>query len=415
MTKEELAALIKEQLQEFENNGIKAEEMNKAIKDAIDARLEGGVTKEQLNELNEELEKQGLIVAKMKSNVNKDVKHKTIKSAIHEQFKQEGLVGKLKSIASAGAGMYELTKAVADITTGSVTTDTGGNALLDMLNADEINSLRLRDQFIENYCTVSRTSKAVYTYVDYIPKEGDVDFVGEGVSKPQLDLQAVVRTITPNKAAGHSILTEEAIDDVPRMQSEASGNVFKRYILRRQNGILFGDGTGANPTGITVSAPAFSAATWTGLKKATPNTYDAIVAAKNQIELAANYSDDVDYYPNVAFINPGDYNAMLVYQSDANYIFNNQNGQNVINVDGVSVIAKKEIPSGKILIGDFTKLEVINYIDYNVKIGYINAQLIENKMTMVGEGRFYVLVRELDKKAFLYDDIATIITGITAV
>ena len=66
------------------------------------------------------------------------------------------------------------------------------------------------------------------------------------------------------------------------------------------------------------------------------------------------------------------------------------------------------------LIGDFTKLEVINYIDYAVKIGWINDDFIKNQFVMLGEGRFFVLVRELDKLAFIYDDVATIITGITA-
>ena len=199
------------------------------------------------------------------------------------------------------------------------------------------------------------------------------------------------------------------------MESEARVNIFKKYLLRRQNGILFGTGLNNQPLGVTEIAPAFNAATWTGDKKAAPNLYDAIVAAKNQIELAANYADDVDYYPNVVFINPADYNALLIKQDDKTYTFSNVNGMKLMNVDGIAVVPKKEIPAGKMLIGDFTKLEVINYIDYNVKIGWINDNFIENKFVMLGEGRFYVLVRELDKLAFIYDDIATIQTGITLV
>jgi len=283
-----------------------------------------------------------------------------------------------------------------------------------MLNADEIASLRLRDQFIENYCTVTRSGSPVYTYVDYVPKEGGVTFLIEGASKTQLDLKAEVRTLTPKKAAGYTRLTQEAVQDIPRMESEARINIFKKYILKRQNGILFGDGLNGNPTGITVIAPAWNAATWTGTKKAAANVnlYDAIIAAKNQIEMAANWTDDVDYSPNVCFLNPADYNALLIRQDDKNYIFNQAAG--TIDVSGIKIVSKKEIPAGKMLIGDFTKLEIINYIDYSVKVGWVNDDFIKNQFVMLGEGRFFVLVREYDKLAFMYDDISDVLAGITA-
>ena len=403
---------IAEAQEKFSKDYISATKMDEIIQGHINKALEGITTKEELDKLNKALESQGLVLKKLQS--YDEPKKKTFTSTIKEAFEAEGLVEKITKAFSNGGSNVDVIKAVGTVTTGSVTTDTGGNALLDMLNADELNSLRLRNQFIEDFCTVTRTSKPVFTYVDYVPKEGSVSFVGEGGEKTEIDLKAVVRTLTPKKAAGWTALTEEAITDVPRMESEARVNIFKKYLLRRQNGILFGDGQNNTPVGITNIAPAFNAATWTGEKKAAPNLYDAIVAAKNQIELAANYADDVDYYPNVAFINPADYNALLIKQDDKTYTFSNVNGMKLMNVDGIAIVPKKEIPAGKLLIGDFTKLEVINYIDYAVKIGWINDDFIKNQFVMLGEGRFFVLVRELDKLAFIYDSVATIITGITA-
>lgn len=397
--------------EKFNKDYISASKMDELIQGHINKALEGVTTKEELDKLNKALESQGLVLTKLQS--YEDPKKQTFTQAIAKAFKAEGLLDRIKTAFSNGGSNVDVIKAVGSVTTGSVTTDTGGNALLDMINADEINTMRLRNQFIEDFCTVTRTSKPVFTYVDYVPKEGSVSFVGEGGKKTQIDLKAEVRTLTPKKAAGWTSLTEEAITDVPRMESEARVNIFKKYLLRRQNGILFGDGQNNTPVGITQIAAAFNAATWTGDKKVAPNLYDAIVAAKNQIELAANYADDVDYYPNVAFINPADYNALLIKQDDKTYTFNNVNGSKLMNVDGIAIVPKKEIPAGKILIGDFTKLEIINYIDYAVKIGWINDDFIKNQFVMLGEGRFYVLVRELDKLAFIYDDIATIQTGIT--
>lgn len=397
--------------EKFNKDYISASKMDELIQGHINKALEGVTTKEELDKLNKALESQGLVLTRLQS--YEDPKKQTFTQTIAKAFGVEGLVEKLQKAFSNSAGTVDVLKAVGPVTTGSVATDTGGNALLDMINADEINAMRLRNQFIEDFCTVTRTNKPVFTYVDYVPKEGSVSYIAEGGKKTQIDLKAEVRTLTPKKAAGWTELTEEAVTDVPRMESEARVNIFKKYLLRRQNGILFGTGLNNQPLGITEIAAAFNAATWTGDKKVAPNLYDAIVAAKNQIELAANYTDDVDYYPNVAFINPADYNALLIKQDDKTYTFSNVNGMKLMDVDGIAVVPKKEIPAGKMLIGDFTKLEIINYIDYAVKIGWINDNFIENKFVMLGEGRFYVLVRELDKLAFIYDDIATIQTGIT--
>lgn len=410
--------VVKEQVisaqTKFEKDYISAAKMDELIKGAINEHIKDGVTIEQFEKLNKELESVGLVVAKLKDQKTQP-EHKTVRSVIKHAFSADGITEKIRNVFEAKAGEVKIldSKAVADITTGNVTTDTGGNAILDMINADEINSMRLRDQFIENYCTVTRTGKPVYTYVDYLPKEGDVDFVLEANEKPQLDLQVAVRTITPAKAAGYQVLSEEAIDDVPRMESESEMHLLKKYILKRQNGILFGTGVAPEPEGVTVSAPAFDSGTWTGDTKAAPNLYDAIIAVMNQIELAANYTDDIDYYPNVCFLNPADYNNLLILQSDENYVFNDVNGARVVSVNGMTVVKRKEIPQGYILMGDFTKLNVINYIDYSIRMGWINDQFINNLFTMVGEGRFYVLVRELDKLAFVYDTIANVIAALT--
>jgi len=393
----------------FQKDYISATKMDEMIQGAINKALDN-MKNDELDKLNKTLESIGL---KIKSMENEKTNHESIQSLFKSAFGRDGLVNDLQKAYNNNSSL-EVFKAVGTVTTGNVTTSSGGDALFDMINADQINTMRLRNQFIEDFCTVTRTNKPVYTYVDYLPKEGNVRFTGEGGTKTELDLKAEVRTITPKKAAGWTRLTEESITDVPRLKSEAKVNIFKKYLLMRQNGILFGNGMNNTPVGITTLVPAFNAATWTGGKKVTPNLYDAIVAAKNQIELAANYTDDIDYYPNVVFLNPTDYNAILIKQDDKTYTFSNVNGNKLMNVDGITVVPKKEIPTGKMLIGDFTKLEIINYIDYNVKVGWVNDDFIKNQFVILGEGRFYVLLRELDKKAFVYDDIAIIIAGISA-
>lgn len=376
----------------------------------LEAKLkEFGADKDALKTINEILQKHGLEIEKSRGEGGTK---RTLFSQISKAFSKDGLLAEIKKAYDTN-GIVEIFKAVGNITTGNVTTDTGGNALLDMLNADEINDIQLRTPFIEEFANVSGTNKPVYTYVDYLPGEGDITFLAEGGTKQQLDLDVAVRTEAPVKAAGYEILTEEALTDIPRMDYNARSLLFRKYLLKRQDGILFGDGLNNNPLGVTAIASAFNPLSWTGAKIKNPNLYDVTVAMANQIYTTTSYTDDVEYFPNVAFVNPADF-AGWKLSKDANgqYLFPAITLLNGKEIDGIRIVAKNKIPAGKILMGDFTKLNIIDYIAYSVRMGWINDQFIKNLFTMLGEGRFYVFVKNLDQRAFVYDDITNVITGI---
>lgn len=383
--------------------------------EALEEKVAGFASKADVDTLVKTVETQGIELLK----IGKVSGKKDLKSLIKSAFGQEGLAEKLQQCYKNGSGVVHIIgnadKAVGAVTTGSVSTDTGGNAILDMINADEINQMRLADAWIDNYANVTRTSKPVYTYADYEPKEGDADWVGEGLAKPELDLQVSIHSETPVKAAAWTELSEEAITDIPRMESEARTNIFKKVMLRRQNGILFGDGLVPNPEGVTAIAAAFNAASWPNKEAASStNLKDWVVGAANQIMNAENYTDDIDYMPNLAFVNPTNYNELIVKkaQTQGQYLFGGvQLGSMEQTLGAVNIIAKKQIPAGSLLIGDFTKLQVVNYIDFALKIGWVNDQFINNTFTMLGEARLYTFVKNLDQIAFIYDTFANIQAG----
>lgn len=405
--------------------GEMAKSLQKAISDEykekgalstteLDAKLkELGLSEKALSDINSTLTAHGL---RFEQGEASNSKATGLSGMLKSAFSAPGLLDAIKGVyENRGNGSIEVTKAVGNVTTGNVTTDTGGSALLDMLNADIIADIRLNMPFIEDFATVSSTNKPVYTYVDYLPGEGDVQFLGEGGTKTQLDLDITVKTQTPSKAAGYEILTEEAITDIPRMESNAKGLLLRKYLLKRQNGILFGDGIGTNPTGVTKFAALFDPDTWLGTKVDTPNLHDCIIAVANQIYTTTSYTDDVEYYPNVAFVNPADFAALrLAKDGTRQYIFPSITLFNDKTIDGIRMIPKNKIPQGYILMGDFQKLNIIDYVAYSVRIGWINDQFIKNLFTMLGEGRFYTFVKALDQRAFVYDTIANVTAGITA-
>jgi HK97 family phage major capsid protein len=289
-----------------------------------------------------------------------------------------------------------------------------------MINADDIAGLNLRDPFIESYATVTRTAKPVFTYAEYAPKDGDAAFVAEGGLKPEIDLAITVKTVGPKKVAAYEVMSEEALTDIPRMDSESKNLLLKKVILKRQSKILFGDGTSDTPIGVASLARAFSAASWTGDKVTDVNLYDVIVALANQIYTTYNYTDEASYYPNLGVMNPSDIASLKLKKNEFGmYLFPQfqlvgSRGQS-INVDGITILPQRDIAAGKIMMGDFSKLRIVNYIDYQVKLGWINDQLIYNLFTMVGESRFFTIIKNLDRNAFIYDDISDVVNGIKAV
>ena len=87
---------------------------------------------------------------------------------------------------------------------------------------------------------------------------------------------------------------------------------------------------------------------------------------------------------------------------------------NQVSIGGVTIKPWEKIPVGKIFVADMKMMNVINYVPFSIRMGWINDQFITNMFTMVGESRYFQFVKELDKQAFIYDDIATVKAAITA-
>lgn len=411
----------------------KATKGNIGMEEFTKTLTEAGIEKGVIAKLEGILKEQGAELAKLKMKGNKSGK-KTMKSIIHAAFENEDFINSAKVAIETGAigkGMsknaWESPESIANkvapttvTTTTNITTDTGGNALFDMLNADELDDLNLQVPFIEEYCSVSRTSRAAFIYADPLPLNGDAGFTAENAPKSQLDINWQVKSLSPKKVTGYEVLSEEAVTDIPQMQSVANNLLLKKVMLKRQNGILFGDGTGNQPLGVKSLAKAFDPTTWSANgndKVINPNLYDAVIACANAIQNTFNYVDENEYFPNVAFLNPKDFAALKLKKNEFGmYLF----PQFVIGpnkdqvIENMTIISRRQIPAGKIMIGDFTKLRIINYVDYNLRMGYINDQLINNLFTMVGESRFFTLIKTLDQIAFVYDDIQNVYNGIQA-
>lgn len=371
---------------------------------------DNGASKEKLQEVHDSLKTQGETLTELAEKINQ-----TNDESFDAQFKSFLDTNKeeLDTIVRSKHGSIEfIPKAPEDITTASgVIVGT-----VPAYNDASLSNMALRnDNSLVSLCNTVKTSSASYPYTEVTPKDGDYSFVAEGALKPQIDFKWEVRYATPYKIAAHEILTEESVRDIPRLMSVAKNYLKQKHDLYKAKGVYFGTGVGENAEGATVAGRAFAAG---GMATAVtnPNFMDVVNAIITDIYVTHNYQDETNYSPNVVLINPVDFFLELVSAKNADGLplYPQASLFNSVNLGGITIRPWESIPSGKIFAADMRKYNLTSWVPYSIRLGWINDQFITNKFTMVGESRFHAFIKNLDRQAFVYDDIATIKTAITA-
>ena len=319
----------------------------------------------------------------------------------------------IKKAYESKSGVVEIEfKAVGNITTGLVAMATAPNILGTQIAP--VSNVNLRGMDIETFVTVLPTSQPVYAYTETVPKDGNYEFVAEGNKKPQIDFKVSTEFAKPKKIAAWTQLTEESVYDIKGLEGVAKDYLKKKHDLFKNKAILFGDGTGENPKGATKYGRAFVAGSM-ALKVVKPNFMDVVNAAVTDIATTHNYEDETPYMANLVLVNPVDFFLELVSAKDneGRPLYPTASLFNTVVIGGMVIKSDEAVPQGKIFIGDLSKYNITDYLSYTVKIGWINDDFIKNQFVILGESRFHAFVKKLDERAFIYDDIATIKTGIT--
>lgn len=320
---------------------------------------------------------------------------------------------KIAEMHKDGKGVLEIEiKAV-----GTITTANGVNTSPPAITGTQqapLSNVNLRTFDVVPLTTNVPTQLAAYPYTESVPKDGDYSFVAEGGTKPQIDFSWETNYAKPVKAAAWIKLTEESIQDVKGLQSVANDYLRRKHNLKKTRGILFGDGVAPNPKGATEYGRLFVAGDMANAV-ADPNMMDVINAAITDIFTTHNFTDEEPYMANLVMLNPIDFflNFVSAKDGEGRPLYPTATLFNQVVIGGVTIIPDEMIPSGKIFVSDMSKYNTTDYISYNVKIGWVNDDFINNQFVILGESRFHAFVKKLDEQAFIYDDIATIKTAIT--
>jgi hypothetical protein len=380
----------------------------------LESSIENKVSVEELNTLKEahaniikEIERLGLEAKK----ANEPQKTTSLKDLVGKFVTENA--DKLKSIFKGGNGVIEMEIDKAVIETANATLPVAAPALQGVQVAPPSRA-NFRSVLINSMVTTIPTTQASYAYTETLPLSGDFGFVAEKGTKPNIDLKFETRYAAPVKVAAHMVLTEEAIQDIPNLQAIAYDFLRQKHDLKKEKGIVLGDGISPNPKGATVYGRAFSAGSL-ALSVVTPNFMDVVNACITDIYTTHNFTDEMPYMANVVLVNPNDFFVQLVSAKDLNGLplYPSASLFNTVSIGGVTIMPHEDIVAGKIFVADMSKYNTTDYMGYTVKIGWINDDFIKNQFCIVGESRFHAFVKKLDEQAFIYDTIATIKTAIT--
>lgn len=349
---------------------------------------------------------------------------KAVRDFIGENFEQ------IKNLKSKGQGFIEFeVKAVGTMTAGNAIVDDGGasGTVGSATNPDGIPELvgvqmappsrvNMRTNLINSLTNNFNTSLAAYPYTESVPKDGDFAFqLTEGSAKAQIDFKIETRYAQPFTMAAWEHLSEQSVQDIPGLQSIATGFLKDKHDIKKQRAILFGDVALAALVGATQYGRVFAAGAMANTVRF-PNFMDVVNACITDVYVTHNYQDEMPYMPSLCLVNPIDFFVHLVAAKDERGLplYPMASLFNRVEIGGVTILPEEMIPAGKIFVADMSKYNTSNYLGYRVKIGWINDDFIKNQFVILGESRWHAFVKRLDEQAFIYDDYATILAAISA-
>ena len=301
----------------------------------------------------------------------------------------------------------EVMKAVGIVTTanGTLPVALPANYVAERVGVPNV---RLRRPNLLDYVNTYNTNQKSLPYIEAVPGEGDFAVVLEGASKPQLDIDWVTRWAEPQKFAGWIKVTEEAIEDIPRLRDLIVNYLREKHDLFKESVVY---------TAINTAATAFVATGGIAGTVIMPTIMDVVNALQLQIINTPNYTDEPDFFGDVVLMNVTDFYKYFGAAKDAfgRPLFENgYQGGRTFQYNGFTFVSTSRVAAGNIVLMDSTKIDVTTYSPYRVEIGWVNDDFIKNQFVILGESRGHIVIKNHDKRAFVKGSIATILTAITA-
>jgi hypothetical protein len=213
-----------------------------------------------------------------------------------------------------------------------------------------------------------------------------------------------VRSTTVQKVAAFGKASEEALADIDFLASLYEGRMKNKVNLKIDDGLINGDGTSNQPTGLDYYAPGFTS-TEMNDTIVNPNYFDALGAAATQI-LRANFQ------ATAVLINPVDWFKMMhTKDAEERYVLLSLQMANGNFLDMVA-IKSNQVAVGEFKMGDFRYFNVAIREALRHEMGWEGTDFKDNTVSMRTEARLAAWVSENEKLAFCCDTYQDVMDAI---
>lgn len=363
----------------------------------------------QVDSLKGLISDQGKIINEMKENPGR-AGSKNMWDEIEKGLnaKKDHLI-KMKGDPSAGSIEVKVDMHVyKDAATMMVSTSTGNSAYIPQPQfLPGIVDLVRNEPFLLDYLPVRNAQSARIVWTEKTNPQGTAQFIGEGEVKPLVSFEIKTNVSNAKKVADKIKVSNEMLDDIPYIMSEIRGELKYLVDMKTDEQLLSGDGEGDNLKGIKEYASLYVVTT---MKTTNANNHDALRAGQAQLK-------SLNFSANYAFINPIDGANMDMQKAVDSGVyllppFTTADGR---RLGSMLVVETNQIPVGDVLIMDSRKAKVYRWIEFVIKIGYVNDDFEKNLVTIIGEQRLHFFIPENWVNGFLYDSFANIKTALTDV
>lgn len=386
-----------------------------AISNEIDARVEKASKQAEANAfgkadevLKSEISNLETKFQEIHSRIDaQEVANKKLASGVTPKSFKQGLVdaiqkGGIEALVN-GSNRSASFEIKADMTTGADFTG-------EVIPADRVAGIKYdptRPVHVRQLIPQGTTSSDVVRYVKETAYNNGSATVAEGGSIPQSDFNLTAYDANVRKISTYFKISEEMLADTPQLTSYLSARAPEKLLTVEDTQLLSGNGTSPNLSGIITDATAFSAGAF-ATAVATPNEFDVLTVALNQLAL-------VNYTADYIMLNPSDFHKLLLRKSTTSEYLVSQAYQGLQpTFNGVPVVLNTAIPSGDYLVGNFgmgtqmwvrqnLSLEFFREDGNNVTTGFVTVRLTER-----------IALTNYLPLAFVTGDFATDITAITA-
>ena len=400
---DQVSAKMQSELEKFQKGYITETKLNETLTAQFKTFASQFPDPESINKLKEQLDAAGLEIKSLKEKGTGSTIYKSIHQQLVEGLNKENFKAALFNGDPNAKHAINIDLSVANFKqVGTVARPTGASwlppATYDMQwGWTQVNVPKLR--LISDVATTS-TSRVIW--MEGGAREGTAGETGEGLTKNQLDSTPVMKSVDAKKLTGFYNFTEEMMDDFPGFLAEMEKDIMAQINSKEDAQFIVGTGLTIYLAGVTSYAESF---TLTTISTVSPNTYDAIVACITQIQVNG-------YNPNAVVMHPVDITNMKLSKSTVNgeYLLMDPSGA---IMPEITVVPSTNLTVGKILVGDFSKYHIRDYKNLALRFGYVGNNFTDNIQTAIGEKRVLAYVKGGEEGAFVYDDIADVLTAIT--